>query len=104
MSVDHLKTNSRMMTRLLVRFSVSQREGLAVLSRRLNLSQQALIRSSVAKMLEDNRLESNAAPASKRLARSEVETARPQPSPDHVWVSLKDGRGYWRAKRTKRMG
>ena len=57
MSIEHLKTNERGMTRLLVSFPITQREGLAKLSQRLGMSQQNLIRSAVARLLEDNRPE-----------------------------------------------
>ena len=55
MSVEHIKTNERGMTRLLVTFPITQREGLAELSRRLGTSQQNLIRAAVARLLEDNK-------------------------------------------------
>ena len=51
MSVQHLKVNERGMTRLLVTIPLAQRQGLAELSRALKLSQQALIRSSIAQLL-----------------------------------------------------
>jgi len=57
MSVEHIKTNERGMTRLLVNFPITQREGLAELSRRLGTSQQNLIRAAVARLLEDNKPE-----------------------------------------------
>jgi hypothetical protein len=58
MSVEHIKTNERGMTKLLVGFPITQREGLADLSKRIGMSQQNLIRSAVARLLEDNRQES----------------------------------------------
>ena len=62
MSVEHIKTNERGMTRLLVTFPITQREGLAELSRWLGTSQQNLIRSAVARLLEDNKPESDPQP------------------------------------------
>ena len=59
MTVEHIKTNERGMTRLLVTFPITQREGLAELSRRLGTSQQNLIRAAVARLLEDNKPESD---------------------------------------------
>ena len=57
MSIEHIRTNERGMTRLLVSFPITQREGLAELYQRLGMSQQNLIRSAVARLLEDNRPE-----------------------------------------------
>ena len=53
MSVEHIKTNERGMTRLLVTFPITQREGLAELSRRLGTSQQNLIRPETSVMRGD---------------------------------------------------
>ncbi|MFO0892828.1 MAG: hypothetical protein U0790_27265 [Isosphaeraceae bacterium] len=61
MTLDHLKQNGRGMTKLVVSFPVTQREGLAELSVRLGLSQQNLIRSAVARLLEDHRPRTEAA-------------------------------------------
>ena len=69
MSVEHIKTNERGMTRLLVTFPITQREGLAELSQRLGLSQQNLIRSAVARLLEDNKPESDPQPEPEPKAR-----------------------------------
>jgi hypothetical protein len=57
MSLEHIKTDAHGMTRLLVKFPVTQREGLADLSKRIGRSQQNLIRAAVARLLEDNRRE-----------------------------------------------
>ena len=69
MSVEHIKTNERGMTRLLVTFPITQREGLAELSRRLGTSQQNLIRAAVARLLEDNKPESHPQPEPEPKAR-----------------------------------
>ena len=69
MSVEHIKTNERGMTRLLVTFPITQREGLAELSRRLGTSQQNLIRAAVARLLEDNKPESDPQPELEPKAR-----------------------------------
>ena len=69
MSVEHIKTNERGMTRLLVTFPITQREGLAELSQRLGLSQQNLIRSAVARLLVDNKPESDPQPEPEPKAR-----------------------------------
>ena len=69
MSVEHIKTNERGMTRLLVTFPITQREGLAELSRRLGTSQQNLIRAAVARLLEDNKPESDPQPEPEPKAR-----------------------------------
>ena len=69
MRVEHIKTNERGMTRLLVTFPITQREGLAELSRRLGTSQQNLIRAAVARLLEDNKPESDPQPEPEPKAR-----------------------------------
>jgi hypothetical protein len=69
MSVEHIKTNERGMTRLLVTIPITQREGLAELSRRLGTSQQNLIRAAVARLLEDNKPESDPQPEPEPKAR-----------------------------------
>ena len=69
MGVEHIKTNERGMTRLLVNFPITQREGLAALSRRLGTSQQNLIRAAVARLLEDNKPESDLQPEPEPKAR-----------------------------------
>ena len=69
MSVEHIKTNERGMTRLLVAFPITQREGLAELSRRLGTSQQNLIRAAVARLLEDNKPELTPQPEPEPKAR-----------------------------------
>jgi hypothetical protein len=55
MNVDHIKTNKNGMTKLVVSLPITQRQGLADLSGRLRTSQQTLIRSAVARLLEDNK-------------------------------------------------
>lgn len=55
MPLEHIKQDARGMTKLLVSLPISQREGLAELSGRLGISQQNLIRSAVARLLEDHR-------------------------------------------------
>ena len=57
MSIEHIRTNERGMTRLLVSFPITQREGLAELSQRLGMSQQNLIRSAVTRLLEEHKPE-----------------------------------------------
>ena len=57
MSIEHIKTDERGMTKLLVTFPITQREGLAELSQRLGMRQQNLIRSAVARLLEENKPE-----------------------------------------------
>jgi hypothetical protein len=57
MNVEHIKTDKRGMTKLLVSFPITQRQGLAELSVRIGMSQQNLIRSAVARLLEDNKPE-----------------------------------------------
>ncbi len=69
MTVEHIKTNERGMTRLLVTFPITQREGLAELSRRLGTSQQNLIRAAVARLLEHNKPESDPQPEPEPKAR-----------------------------------
>ena len=69
MGVEHIKTNERGMTRLLVNFPITQREGLAELSRRLGTSQQNLIRAAVARLLEDNKPASDPQPEPEPKAR-----------------------------------
>ena len=54
---------------LLVTFPITQREGLAELSRRLGTSQQNLIRAAVARLLEDNKPESDPQPEPELKAR-----------------------------------
>jgi hypothetical protein len=69
MSVQHIKTDERGMTRLLVSLPITQREGLAELSRRLGMSQQGLIRSAVARLLVDNQPEPESEPEPESKAR-----------------------------------
>ena len=100
MNVEHIKTNERGMTKLLVSFPITQRRGLAELSIRLGMSQQNLIRSAVARLLEDNRRAPE--PPAEPETKPEAEPTRPpQPSPNHTWVT-RNGGGYWRARRAKR--
>ena len=69
MSIEHIRTNERGMTRLLVSFPITQREGLAELSQRLGMSQQNLIRAAVARLLEDNKPEPTPQPEPEPKAR-----------------------------------
>ncbi len=60
-----IKTNSRGMTKLLVTFSIDSRHGLADLSQRTGQSQQELIRTAVAQLLEANSEPESPKPARK---------------------------------------